>query len=46
MILVALPSATFCMVSSALSLTTWSLGAAALSSFKESARACWTWRMA
>ena len=46
MILVALPSATFCMASRALSFTTWSLGAASFSSFRESASACCTCMMA
>ena len=46
MILVALPSATFCMASSAFSFTTWSLGAASFSSFSESAMAFCTCMMA
>ena len=37
MILVALPSATFSMASRAFSFTTWALGAASFSSFRESA---------
>ena len=44
--MVALPSATFCMASRAFSFTTWSLGAAAFSSFRESARAVCTCMMA
>ena len=46
MILVALPSATFSMASRAFSFTTWALGAASFSSFRDSARAVCTWVMA
>ena len=46
MILVALPSATAWKASKALIFTTWSLGAASLRSFRASAVACWTFRMA
>ena len=46
MSLVALPSATFSRASRALSLMTWSLGAASFSSFRVSAMACCTFKMA